>query len=95
MAETKFALDPTVGELADDELAAIAWLGLGAAEEDDGFQTEALPAPVLRCYSGGRASIVEGNSPNSALYSPANRPNCQKPYRVAISVTVVAVDALS
>ena len=33
-----------------------------------------------RCsYSGGRASIMEGDSPNSALYSPANRPSCQKP----------------
>jgi hypothetical protein len=27
----------------------------------------------------GRASIVDGDSPKSALYSPANRPNCQKP----------------
>jgi hypothetical protein len=50
---------------------------------------------VMPDYSGERASIVEGKSPNSALYSPANRPNCQKPYCVAISVTVVAVGALS
>jgi hypothetical protein len=38
---------------------------------------------------------MEGNSPKSDLYSPANRPNCQKPYRVAISVTVVAAGRLS
>jgi hypothetical protein len=41
------------------------------------------------------ASVVDGNSPNGDLYSPANRPNCQKPYRVAISVTVVLVGTLS
>jgi hypothetical protein len=46
-------------------------------------------------YPLGRPSVMDGNSPKSNLYSPANRPNCQKPYRVAISVTVVAVGALS
>jgi hypothetical protein len=39
--------------------------------------------------------VVDGNSPKSELYAPANRPNCQKPYCVAISVTVVAVGELS
>jgi 2-polyprenyl-6-methoxyphenol hydroxylase-like FAD-dependent oxidoreductase len=50
---------------------------------------------VLRRYARGRPSVAEGNSPKSDLYSPANRPNCQKPYCVAISVTVVAVGAAS
>ncbi len=43
-----------------------------------------------------RATERDGRQlPKSDLYSPANRPNCQKPNRVAISVTVVAVGALS
>ena len=39
--------------------------------------------------------MVDGNSPKSDRYSLAKRLNCQKPCRVAISVTVVAVGALS
>jgi hypothetical protein len=35
------------------------------------------------------AKVAEGISPKSALYSAARRPNCQKPYRLAVSVTVV------
>jgi hypothetical protein len=36
-------------------------------------------AEVFRSYMPGRASRSEGNSPKIALYSPANRPNCQNP----------------
>src|SRR6516162_10785261 len=46
-------------------------------------------------YSHGRRSVADGDSPNSDLYSPANRPNSQNPYCVATSVTVVAVRELS
>jgi hypothetical protein len=50
---------------------------------------------ALRGSSGGRPRVMDGNSSKSARYSAANRPNCQKPYCVAISVTVVAVGALA
>jgi|SRR5271155_2092899 len=39
--------------------------------------------------SGGRRSAVEGDSPNSERCATAKRPSSQKPYLVAISVTVV------
>lgn len=42
------------------------------------------------CYSGARASVVDGSSPNNDLYAPAKYPNCQKPYREATCVTVAA-----
>jgi transposase InsO family protein len=48
-----------------------------------------------RLPHAGRASVADGNSPKSNLYSPASLPNCQKPYRVAISVTVVCACVLS
>jgi len=35
--------------------------------------------PTSRCHSRGWLSVAEGNSPNSDRYSPAKRPNCQKP----------------
>ena len=38
---------------------------------------------------GGRRSVAEGDSPNSFRYSMEKRPSSQKPYSVAISVTVV------
>ena len=44
-----------------------------------------------RRYSRGRWRVADGASPKRDWYSPAKRPKCQKPYRVAISVTVVAV----
>ena len=37
----------------------------------------------------GRASVAEGDSPSSALYSTVSRPNSPNPYRVAMSVTDV------
>ena len=43
----------------------------------------------------GRASVADGNSPKSSLYSPASLPKFQKPYRVAITVTVVCAGVLS
>src|SRR3954453_13253987 len=48
-----------------------------------------------RLPHAGRASVADGNSPKSNLYSPASLPNCQKPCRVAISVTVVCACVLS
>src|SRR5271165_6847812 len=39
--------------------------------------------------SGGRPRVAEGRSPNWARYAVANRPSSQKPYEVAICVTVV------
>jgi hypothetical protein len=47
-------------------------------------------APPDSPYGGGLCSVVDGISPYIALYSTENRPNCQKPYRAAISVTVVS-----
>src|ERR1700759_2780563 len=41
--------------------------------------------------SGARRSVADGNSPNIREYSPANRPNSQKPWSVATTVTVVLV----
>ena len=48
-----------------------------------------------RRYSRERWRVADGASPKRDWYSPAKRPKCQKPYRVAISVTVVMSEALS
>ena len=41
-----------------------------------------------RISCAGRRSEAEGGSPDKAPYSTAKRPNSQKPFAVAISVTV-------
>jgi hypothetical protein len=42
----------------------------------------------VRIAFAGRRSVAEGASPNSALYSTAKRPSSQKPFAVAILVTL-------
>ena len=43
----------------------------------------------IRSEPGARFRLAEGDSPDQARYSTANRPSSQKPKLVAISVTVV------
>ena len=65
----------TLADAEDREASDTAKAGRGRA----------IPGTVA--HNGDHASVADGASPNSALYSPGNRPNCQKPYRVARSVT--------
>ena len=49
------------------------------AERTGRAQVTKRQAAASGRYAGERMSVAEGNSPKSDLYSPANRPNCQKP----------------
>ena len=42
----------------------------------------------IRQSMGGRSNDADGDSPNSARYRPAKRPSSQKPWSMAICVTV-------
>src|SRR6516162_8955745 len=49
----------------------------------------------ITSVSWARRRVADGDSPKRELYCPANLPNSKKPYRVAISVTVVVPGTLS
>jgi transcriptional regulator GlxA family with amidase domain len=46
----------------------------------DGNPGTTTVTEVAAQYSRRRWSVADGASPKSDLYSPANRPNCQKPW---------------